>query len=117
MKKAMRLLRDGKALGIFIEGRIMLPGEKPEPKDGVAMLALKTGTPVIPAHISGVVHTNEVVKGLIARHRARVRFGRPVDLSGLGGRSREDVRAATQRIYEAILLLAPREDGKVERSR
>jgi 1-acyl-sn-glycerol-3-phosphate acyltransferase len=116
MKKAMRLLRDGKAVGIFIEGRIMLPGETPEPKDGVAMLALKTGTPVIPAHISGVVHTNEVVKGLIARHRVRVRFGRPVDLSGLSGRGREHVRVATRRIYDAIVSLAPKEDGEVEGS-
>jgi hypothetical protein len=71
---------------------------------------------VIPAHISGVVHTSEVVKGLIARHRVRVRFGRPVDLSGLSGRGREDVRVATRRIYDAIVSLAPKEDGEVEGS-
>ena len=42
-KSAMRHLRAGKALGIFIEGRIVAPTEVVRPKDGVAMLALKTG--------------------------------------------------------------------------
>lgn len=107
-KQAIRHLRDGKAVGIFIEGRIVRPGEYVEPKDGVAMLALKTRTTVIPAHISGTVYHDSIVAGLFARHNARVRFGKPVDLSEfVGGRpGRETVRAATRKIFAAIQSLA-----------
>ncbi len=108
-KQAIRHLREGKAVGIFIEGRIIPPGEHVEPKDGVAMLALKTGTTVIPAHISGTVYRDSIVAGLFVRHHARVRFGRPVDLSEFvdGKPGRETVRAATQKIFAAIQSLAP----------
>jgi len=73
------------------------------------MLALKTHTPVIPAHISGTVYHDSVLRGLLVRHRARVRFGKPVDLSEFAGDkpSRETLRAATQKIFAAIQSLAP----------
>lgn len=111
-KQAIRHLRAGKALGIFIEGRTVPPGQAVEPKDGVAMLALKTGTTVIPAHISGVVYHDGVIRGLLTRHRARVRFGRPVDLSEFKGHksNRETVRAVTRKIFAAIQSLAPSDD-------
>lgn len=111
-KQALRHLRAGKALGIFIEGGIVRPGTTPDPKDGVAMLALKTGAKVIPAYISGVVYRKHIVTGLLSRHRARVRFGQPVDLSEFmtheGGR--ETIRAATRKIYAAIEALAPADE-------
>jgi len=108
-KHAIRHLRAGKAVGIFIEGRIVSPGDVAEPKDGVAMLALKTGASVIPAHISGVKHRAGILSGLLARHNACVRFGPPVDLEEFrhSSHNRETVRAATQRIYAAIQALAP----------
>ncbi|MCC7291220.1 MAG: MFS transporter [Phycisphaerales bacterium] len=102
-RRAMRLLRDGGAMGIFIEGRIVPPGQGSDPKDGVAMLALSTGAKVIPAHISGTRYFKGLWKGMFVRHRARLRFGRPVDLSEFQGqRDRETVRRATMRIFEEI---------------
>lgn len=111
-KTAIRHLRAGKAVGIFIEGKIVPPGEHVEPKDGVAMLALKTNTPVIPVHISGTVYNDNIVASFFVRHRARVRFGKPVDLGEfVGGKpSRETVRAATRKIFAAIQSLAPSSD-------
>ena len=108
-KRAIRHLRSGKALGIFIEGRIVPPGERADPKDGVAMLALKTGAVVIPAHISGVNYHTGILRGLLARHRARVRFGSPVNLDALTDSDdrRARLRAATRRIADAIAALAP----------
>ena len=87
-------------------------GADDEPKDGAAMLALKTGAKVIPAFISGVKHHDNVVLGLIVRHRARVRFGAPVDLSEhvAAGSDREQVRLASRRIYAAIKALGPKKD-------
>jgi 1-acyl-sn-glycerol-3-phosphate acyltransferase len=111
-KQAIRHIRAGKALGIFIEGGIVAPGRVPKPRDGVAMLALRTGAKVIPAHISGAVYRKGILQGLLARHRARIRFGRPVDLSGFPNDrgNREVIRAATKKIYAAILALAPADE-------
>ena len=105
-KQALRHLRLGKALAVFIEGRIPAPGEVAALKDGVAMLALRSGAPVIPCHISGTVYRNSVLGGLFARHKVRIRFGPPVDLGDLSGRrGREQLSRATERIYQAISRL------------
>lgn len=108
-KAAIRHLREGKALGIFIEGGIVEPGETPRPRDGVALLALRTGAKVIPAYITGVRYFPGVFRGFLARHHACVRFGKPVDLSEFaeGESTKESIRAATQKIYAAVCALAP----------
>jgi 1-acyl-sn-glycerol-3-phosphate acyltransferase len=108
-KEALRRLESGGVVAIFIEGGISPPNVTPRPKDGVALLALRTGAPVIPAYIWGTRYSKGVFWGCLIRHRAKVRFGAPVDLSDLSGRERdrELVRLATQRIYSAIMSLAP----------
>lgn len=108
-KQALRHLKAGKAMGIFIEGGIVEPNEASQPKDGAAMLALKTGAAVVPAYISGTINTRSISEGLLRRHRARIRFGKPVDLSDLRGprTDRAEVRTATRRIYDAMMALAP----------
>jgi len=108
-KQAMRFLREGKVVGIFIEGGIVPPGEKAQPKDGVALLALRTGATVIPAYISGVTYYDSMLLGFIMRHRARVRMGKPVDLSAYsdGKPSRDQIREATRKIYAAVQALSP----------
>ncbi len=115
-KQAMRFLREGKVVGIFIEGGIVPPWEKGEPKDGVAMLALKTGATVIPAYISGVTYYDSMMLGFIMRHRARVQMGKAVDLSEFGGSkaSRDQIRIATQKIYAAVQSLAPIESDEAK---
>jgi 1-acyl-sn-glycerol-3-phosphate acyltransferase len=108
-KHAIRLLREGKVLGIFIEGGIVRPGKVGRPRDGVAMMALKTGALVVPVYISGTNYEDNILLGFLRRHRAEVRYGPPVDLSDLrrDDPDREMVRAATERIYAAINALAP----------
>ncbi len=109
IKQALRHLEKGKAIAIFIEGGINPPGTPPRLKDGVAMLALRTGAVVIPAYISGIRYFDGIVRGLFARHHARVRFGPPVNLDEFRtpDASRETVRAATRKIYSAVLALGP----------
>jgi len=79
-RAALRHLKAGKALGIFIEGKIAKPGETVEPKEGAVMLALHTEALIVPAHISGTIYDKKISRSFIRRHRARVRFGKPIDL-------------------------------------
>jgi len=102
-RQALRHLREGKVLGIFLEGRIPAPGEELPPKQGAALLALRSGAPVVPAGIAGTVYREGIAPGFLARHRARIRFGPAVDLRDLAGRTdREAVAIATDRIQQAI---------------
>ena len=102
-KAVVRRLRDGHVMGIFIQGRIPAPDETVKPKDGIAFLALRTGATVIPVQLSGNKYKESLAAGLLARHRTRVRFGPPVDLTAFAGKSsRSDLAAATATIFEAI---------------
>ncbi len=105
-REALRRLKNGDALGIFIEGRIPDPGEVAEPKNGVAMLALRSGATVIPVGISGTVFRDGIAAGFFAPHRATIRFGEPVDLSEFPSKpTSEELEAATKKIHGAILEL------------
>jgi 1-acyl-sn-glycerol-3-phosphate acyltransferase len=112
-RAALRHLKDGKALGIFIEGKIAKPGENLEPKDGPAMIALRTGATVIPAYISGTNYTETIVRAFLIRHNARVRFGPPIDLSPYRRRrpDKAKVSEASRLIMRKIRELAPSSDG------
>jgi len=103
-RAALRHLKKSKALGIFIEGRIAQPGETLEPKDGPALLALRTGTTVVPAFISGTHYTEDVTRSFFIRHNARVRFGKPVDLSPYmtGRPDKETVSQVSQLLMDRI---------------
>ncbi len=103
-RAALRHLKAGNALGIFIQGRIAPPGEKLEPKDGAAMLALHSGALVVPAHISGTRYDEKVAWSFFRRHRARIRFGKPIDLSRhwIPGADKESLRRISNRLLERI---------------
>jgi 1-acyl-sn-glycerol-3-phosphate acyltransferase len=51
-RTAERVLREGHILMIFPEGTRSPTGELQKPKDGLAMLALRTGAPIVPIGIS-----------------------------------------------------------------
>ncbi len=101
VKAALRHLHDGKVLGIFPQGRIQSPAEPPTVREGVGMLALRSGVPVIPACISGLHYSDKVVAPFFRRHRAVVRFGPPIDLSAWAGREKD--RAAYKEVAEHIM--------------
>jgi 1-acyl-sn-glycerol-3-phosphate acyltransferase len=108
LKTAIRHLNAGKVLGIFIEGRIAPPGEEVEPKDGAALLAIKTGAKIVPVHVSGTVYDDNIAKSFFRRVHARVRYGKPIDLSSYGDRpDKETLAAISQMLMEKIRELAP----------
>jgi 1-acyl-sn-glycerol-3-phosphate acyltransferase len=120
----------GSVVLLYPEGGIGLdPGMWPERgRTGVGRLALATGAPVVPVAQWGA---HEVVPyaaprgllralpGTIARRPViQVRFGAPVDLSGLRDGAPGDARRATDRIVAAITAhLAPLRAGEPDRPR
>lgn len=106
-------LRHGAHLCIYQEGRISLdPGLWPERgKTGLARIALEHDVPVIPIAQWGAHAVTKydgkremltsTMSSLWRRPRLRVRFGDPVDLSGLSADRRGDAIRARNRIAAA----------------
>ncbi len=113
-KAALRHLKAGGALGIFPQGRIELAGESLGPKEGVALLALRARALVVPVHVSGVRYKDNVPITFIRRHRARVRYGAPIDLSEYYDcvRDRQAWREAAELIMRRINELAPHHEAR-----
>jgi len=110
-KTALRRLKQGDVIALFIQGGIRGKEQQDQLKNGVAMLALRTGAPVIPAYISGAGDPGSIFKALFSRFRTRIRFGPEVDLSGFkgadGGRGQEVLTAATRKVFNSIQALRP----------
>lgn len=105
LSQSLRLLREGGCLCIFPQGTFEVPGQPPlPPRPGAGLLALRTGAAVIPCCITGTRYFDSPFRSYLARHEARVRFGKPVDLSDLILRARDPdaPQQATQRIMQAI---------------
>jgi 1-acyl-sn-glycerol-3-phosphate acyltransferase len=98
----LRHLRSGKCLAIFPQGTYPAPGEPPPPpRPGIAVIALRSGATVVPAHIDGTRYYTGPFRAYFSRHRARVRYGPPIDLSAFAGRERDP--EAPQEIADLIM--------------
>ena len=116
IRTAQRVHVEGQVLMIFPEGTRSPTGELQPPKDGLAMLALRTDAPIVPI---GISNTDRVwPKGqLLPRPggHATMRIGRPFRLSdelpeGLDRKSAK--KAATELIMRRIAAqLDPRHRG------
>ncbi|MGB9867089.1 MAG: lysophospholipid acyltransferase family protein [Bacillota bacterium] len=74
IRTALAMLAEGKVLGIFPEGTRSSTGELGEFFDGTALLAFKSGAPVVPAAITGSYSERQIC----------LRFGMPLRAKELG---------------------------------
>lgn len=114
----LRKLRAGGCLGIFPQGTYVGPDQQqPEAKYGVGILALRTGATVIPCHISGTTYRYSPFAAYFVRHKVRIKYGRPVDLSAFRGkqRDRDTARRVSELIMDEINALAPSPDEDDQR--
>lgn len=120
LPEAAAALRAGSVVLVYPEGRIGLdPWMWPERgKTGVARMAALSGAPVIPVaqwgahavlpYATPVGVVGSVLRTMWRRPVVRVRFGAPVDLSGVTGTPGAQAMRATDRIVEGIAqTLAP----------
>ncbi|MBC7783135.1 MAG: 1-acyl-sn-glycerol-3-phosphate acyltransferase [Burkholderiales bacterium] len=102
LRAAFRTLEAGRVLGIFPEGRIQLRPPAILPfQSGVAMIAVRSGAPVIPVYQTGTTAGLSMVRAVLLPQFVRVRFGSPIDLKaqGFGGR---DLTEAAQFLQSAV---------------
>lgn len=112
LETGLRVLREGKVLGIYPEGTRVPDNRLYRGKTGIARLALRARVPVIPM---GMINTFELMPtGKVLPRlgvRPGVRFGTPLDFSQYYGREddREVLRKVTDEIMMAIRDLTGQE--------
>ena len=111
-RQAAEVLKAGKALGIAPEGTRSTTGSLLEAKSGTALLAMRTGFPVVPVAITGTESAVSHFKHL-RRPRLVTYFGQPIPPPPL---TRDDRDAALQRYTDEIMcqmaaLLPPQYHG------
>ncbi|HEY3174372.1 MAG TPA: lysophospholipid acyltransferase family protein [Candidatus Polarisedimenticolia bacterium] len=112
MKAALRALRAGRVVGIFPEGQRMPDGNLGQGKSGAAMIAARSGAPVIPAAIIGAHGVMPVGSAFPRPRQVRVVFGEPFRFLPYEGRRppREQMDAFADRIMQSIAdLMTPEE--------
>jgi len=112
LASGLRVLSEGKLLGIYPEGTRTPDGRLYRGKTGVARLALESGAPVIPCAMVGTFEFQPPGK-VRPRLRIRpgVRFGKPLDFSRYAGleSDRFVLRAVTDEIMYALMELSGQE--------
>jgi 1-acyl-sn-glycerol-3-phosphate acyltransferase len=119
IKRVLRLLEGGRVVGIFPEGPFSREGRLVGGQPGVALLALRSGAPVVPVAIGG---TFEALRGrpwhVPRPHPLRVRFGTPMTFGASSGPlARAERHEVTRRIMSEIgRLLGADGQGLAERA-
>ena len=106
---ALEHLAAGRPIGIFPEGHRSRDGVLQEPKVGVSLLAMRSGSPLLPVGISG---SGKIFPGHSRwphRTRVNIRIGQPFKLpyQPEGRLDREALSAGTDRIMREIAALLP----------
>lgn len=107
---ALDLLADARMVGVFPEGTRSRDGQLREGRAGAALLAMRTGVPVLPVGLAGT-HALFPGRGRWPhRNRMTIRIGPPLSLAHQpDGLDREALRDGTDRIMQAIAALLPPE--------
>ena len=79
LRQLEAVLRDRRPLILFPEGRRSPDGQLVEFKPGAAMLAMRTGAPIVPIHLDGLHEALPRGSRVPVATKVRVRFGGPID--------------------------------------
>jgi 1-acyl-sn-glycerol-3-phosphate acyltransferase len=97
IRVALRVLKDGRAIGIFPEGTRNLAGTAPE-KGGAAFLAAASGAPVVPAAVVGTKDAKRFAQ-------IRVAYGEPMTIARNRKADADDLAKWTAEIMRRIRAL------------
>ena len=94
IRRALRVLEQGGVIGIFPEGPFSRHGRLVRGQPGVALVALRSGVPVVPAAISGTFRALAARRFFVPRRvPLSVRFGKPLRFATPRQRVTQGLRA------------------------
>jgi len=103
LTSAARLLESGELFGIYPEGTRSRDGKLHKGHTGVARLALRTGSPIIPCGLQGTDIVQPPDRSMPRMwDMMRVRFGRPIDVTRY--LDRPDDRMVLRQITDEVLF-------------
>ena len=100
-RAALRALKDGRVLGVFPEGKVETGEDLLPFQVGIALLAIKSGAPVVPAYLDGSQRGMEMLPAFLYPNNASLRFGKPMRF----GEKERSMEAVTQKIQQAVVDL------------
>jgi 1-acyl-sn-glycerol-3-phosphate acyltransferase len=100
---SIEILRRGEVLLMFPEGHRQRDDAVHEFLPGVAMIALRSGAPVVPMAMDGTQYMLRGGRPGLPALRAKV--GPPLDFGDLSGRNSRTYREAARRMHEAVAAL------------
>jgi len=106
---SLELLASGEPIAVFPEGPRSRDGVLGEPRNGAALLAMRSGVPVLPVSITGINRILPRGARLPRRSRVTVRVGEPFLLTrqASGRIDRQELAVGTERIMRAVAALLP----------
>ncbi len=109
-------LAAGRPIALFPEGTRSRTGHLRAGKPGAALLAIRSGAPLVPAGISGTHRIFPKGARFPRASKVRIRIGEPFTLphQPKGRLDREALAAGTERIMSAIEALLPEDQRRVE---
>jgi 1-acyl-sn-glycerol-3-phosphate acyltransferase len=112
---ALEALADGRPIAVFPEGTRSRTGHLREGKPGAALLAMRSGAPLVPAGISGTQRIFPKGAWFPRASKVRIRIGEPFTLphQPSGRLDRAALAAGTERIMSAIEQLLPPEQRRI----
>jgi len=111
LKSGLKVLNDGKLLGIYPEGTRSPDGRLYRGRTGVARLVLESGCPVVPVALIGTDKVQPQGKMVPKLRRVGIVFGKPIDFSRYENvpEDRFLLRSITDEIMYEILRLSGQE--------
>ncbi len=117
LKTALQVLHNGQALLMAPEGTRSTDGQLQSGHDGLALLATRTRSPVLPFAIAGAKPVARNLKRL-KRTRVRVNIGTPFTLAPSAAKpTREELASLTDQVMLHLAALLPPEQQGVYRQR
>lgn len=104
VRTALRLLEEGRGVGLYPEGERSWDGELQPFRRGAVGLVLKSGVPVVPCGVSGSYHVRPRWSRRIVRGRVAVRFGEPMEFGAHHGHAQREqaLSYASRRLMRAL---------------